>query len=282
MPGASEPPFKVPDGKMEVGQGIHGEPGVYESDLASASELGELLISKILEDVPEYKSRRIAVILDGFGSTKYEELFVVWKTVSEVLKGKGYTLVDPQVGELVTSLDMEGIVVDGLLKMKNQIIASEEELARIDSVAGDGDHGRGMVKGVTHAYEAAADTAEGGAGVGSVLCAAGRAWAAKAAADRMQELGNAKRGDKTMLDTLIPFAEKLENAAEEGLSIREAWTKGAETAEEAARATAELLPKVGRARPQAKRSCGTPDAGAVSMAMCIKAVLLPNLSDTRN
>lgn len=371
MPGAKEPMFHVPEGKMEVGQGIHGEPGVFESDLLSAAEIAELLVDRILAEAPADDSKRIGVILDGLGSTKYEELFVVWKTVSALLKEKGYTLVEPLVGEFVTSLDMAGIalsivflndelehfwkasadtpafrkgstkglagerrqlkeetesahfdqgseaskaaaalLLEGLRRMKAAISEAEPELARIDSVAGDGDHGRGMVKGTTFALEAAQEAQEAGAGLGSTLKAAGRAWAAKAggtsgvlwgealcaageklgddadaytasdvaaalreAGDTMMRLGKAKAGDKTMLDSLLPFTERFAELAEAGMALRGAWQEAVKTAEKAAQDTADLLPKVGRARPQAERSLGTPDAGAVSLSLCLKEML---------
>ena len=231
LPGATEPLFHVPEGKMEVGQGIHGEPGVGESDLKPAAEIAELLVEKVLAEAPADDSKRIAVILDGLGSTKYEELFVVWSTVRPLLESKGYTLVAPLVGEFVTSLDMQGIalsveflddelekywlapcdtasfrrggnsmqkghrkvyadvtshedkfaagseasnaaadyIVAALGRMKQKLIDEEAHLAKIDGVAGDGDHGRGMVKGSTFAYEAAVEARKHGAAAGSVL-----------------------------------------------------------------------------------------------------------------
>lgn len=372
LPGATEPLFHVPEGKMEVGQGIHGEPGVGESDLKSAAEIAKLLVDRVLSEAPADDSKRIAVILDGLGSTKYEELFVVWSTVRPLLESKGYTLVAPLVGEFVTSLDMQGIalsveflddelekywlapcdtasfrrggnsmqkghrrvyadvtshedkftagseasnaaadyIVAALGRMKQKLVDEEPHLAKIDGVAGDGDHGRGMVKGSTFAYEAAVDARKHGAAAGSVLEEAGKAWAAKAggtsgvlwgsaleaagevvgdnaeaydtniaaaavkaACDKMLSLGGAHRGDKTMLDTLIPFSEALDASAKSGVTLADAWKSASEVADKAAEDTKNLVPKVGRARPAAERSLGTPDAGAISMAMCIKAVL---------
>ena len=77
----------------------------------------------------------------------------------------------------------------------------------------------------------------------------------------------------TDMDALIPFGEALEAAAGEGKSLEEAWAAAAEVAQKAAEDTATMVPKVGRARPAAERSLGTPDAGAVSMALCIRTVL---------
>lgn len=372
LPGESEPLFHVPKGKMEVGQGIHGEPGVGEDDMGSAAEIARILVDRVLAEAPADDSKRIAVILDGLGSTKYEELFVVWGTVRDLLEERGYTLVDPLVGEYVTSLDMEGIalavefldeeletywtascdtasfrkgigsmasgerkiyaelseaegsfelgteasakaaeyIVSAFGRMERAVADAEQELARIDGVAGDGDHGRGMVKGSSFAYQAAVSAFEKGAGAGSVLKEAGRAWAAKAggtsgvlwgsaleaagdvignqaetydtplvaaavraAYEKMLSLGGAQLGDKTMLDALIPFGEALEDQAARGIALTDAWKLASEVAQQAAEATKDMVPKVGRARPAAERSLGTSDAGAISMALCIRAVL---------
>ncbi len=371
MPGARDALFHVPAGKMGVGLGIHGEPGIAEADLPRAAELAELLLDKVLTEEPADSTKRVGAILNGLGATKYEELFVVWKTVSRLLRDRGYTVVDPEVGELVTSLDMAGIsltlvyldeelerywaapadtpayrkgavtggagerraagadedaaanvvpgsaasrrvaarALAGLVAMETAIREAEPELARIDAVAGDGDHGRGMVRGVAFAVQAARPVLEAGGGAASVIGAAGDAWAAKAggtsgvlwgsalralgqalgdegeppttpqiaaavraAADKIAELGKAKVGDKTMLDALVPFAQDLERRAGAGEHLAAAWGAAAGAATSAAEATAQLRPQVGRARPLAERSVGTPDPGAVSMAMCLRVV----------
>jgi dihydroxyacetone kinase len=75
-----------------------------------------------------------------------------------------------------------------------------------------------------------------------------------------------------MLDALLPFVEELERRVADGEPWQQAWNSAAEVAGEAARATAQLRPKVGRARPLAERSIGTPDAGATSLAMCASTV----------
>src|SRR4029079_1339955 len=81
---------------------------VSSHPMPTAAELANLLVSGVLDERPAGSSKRIAVILNGLGRTKYEELFVVWKTASKLLTDAGYVVVDPEVGELVTSLDMAG------------------------------------------------------------------------------------------------------------------------------------------------------------------------------
>ena len=75
-----------------------------------------------------------------------------------------------------------------------------------------------------------------------------------------------------MLDALGPFLESFEAAVNRGSDWRTAWLASVEVAQKAAAQTADLRPKIGRARPLAERSLGTPDAGAVSLAMCIHAI----------
>jgi dihydroxyacetone kinase len=377
MPGAQEPLFTVPRGKMGLGLGIHGEPGVAEEPMPTASELAGTLVDGLLKDAPEAAGNRVAVILNGLGRTKYEELFIVWARVAPLLRDAGLEVIEPEVGELVTSLDMAGCsltlmwldeelerlwrapadtpayrkgaaagavevgprrsageaaaaasprrpgaageaseearrcaatLVTALEAMASTMSEAEAELGRIDAVAGDGDHGRGMVRGTTAAVGSARETLADGAGPGSVLVAAGDAWASKAggtsgvlwgaalvalghrlgdesaptAADvaagirdgyeALIRLGGAQPGDKTMLDALLPFVETLDDQVAQGSDLRRAWRSAVETAEEAAQATADLRPRVGRARPLAERSVGTPDAGAISLAMCVRSV----------
>jgi len=375
LPGADKPLFTVPEGHMGLGLGIHGEPGVAEEVMPTAADLAKTLVDGVLADRQDASSQRIAVILNGLGRTKYEELFVVWGEVARLLRERGYTIVEPEVGELVTSLDMAGcsltlMWLDGELErywtapadtpaykkgaaaaasqpgdrrtdadietatatpqfaelsddagrnggrliarafdaMAEMLADAEQELGRIDAIAGDGDHGRGMVKGSSAARVAAAKAVEDGAGQGSVLTAAGKQWAAKAGGtsgvlwgamlgalgarlgdtgrpdsatvvagmrdgyDALIRLGGAAPGDKTMLDALLPFVEELERRVADGEPWQQAWRAAADLATEAARATADLRPKVGRARPLAERSVGTPDAGATSLAMCARTV----------
>jgi dihydroxyacetone kinase len=108
LPGAKMPLFTVPDGQMGIGLGIHGEPGIGESAILPAAELAALLVQRLVAEAPDEPGSRVAVILNGLGSTKQEELFVLWSSVAAELRKAGLTAVAPLVGEYVTSLDMEG------------------------------------------------------------------------------------------------------------------------------------------------------------------------------
>src|SRR4029078_6265500 len=96
LPGADRQLFTVAAGSMDLGLGIHGEPGVSSHPMPSAAELAQLLVSGVLEERPAAACDRIGVILHGLGRTKYEKLFVVWKTASRLLREAGYVIVDPE------------------------------------------------------------------------------------------------------------------------------------------------------------------------------------------
>ncbi len=111
LPGAERPLFSVPEGRMAIGLGIHGEPGIDETDIPTADGLAELLVSRLLEEAPEAVTvggARAVPILNGLGSLKYEEMFVVYRRISHLLTDAGIEIVDPHVGEYCTSFDMAG------------------------------------------------------------------------------------------------------------------------------------------------------------------------------
>jgi dihydroxyacetone kinase len=373
LPGADEPLFTVPEGRMAIGMGIHGERGIAEADVPTASGLADLLVDKLLTELPEgveaHAGQRVVPILNGLGSVKYEELFVVFGAVQRKLTDAGVVVVEPEVGELVTSFDMAGVsltlfwlddeleqlwaapadspayrkggavpqqpvaadvlaadvqapvtvgseasqasavrVAAAIAAIRTTIDDHADELGRIDAVAGDGDHGIGMQRGATAADRAAADAVTRGAGAGSVLAIAGDAWSDKAGGTSgaiwgaaLEALGRvlgdderpsaatvqsavhaateavlafgAVPGDKTMVDAIVPFDQVLTDCIAAGDDLVRAWSAASAAATTAADATAELLPKMGRARTHGEDAVGTPDAGAISFALITAAVL---------
>jgi dihydroxyacetone kinase len=369
MPGQDGPLFAVPAGAMGVGLGIHGEAGVGEEPMPSAAELAKRLVDGVLAERPA-GVERVAAILNGLGTTKYEELFVVWRTAARLLAEAGLTVVEPEISELVTSLDMAGCsltltwlddelealwaapanspgyrkgassftraaqrrvaaavivpeepppgsvesracagtVVLAFEAISATMAAHERELGELDAIAGDGDHGRGMVRGAAASLVAARRACDAGAGAGTTLSRAGTEWAARAGGTsgvlwgaalvalgrvvgdssapssvdmgaalqasrtELERLGKATLGDKTMLDVLIPFADAFSSAAARGSDLVNGWREASDVARDAAESTASLTPKVGRARPLAARSVGHRDPGAVSLSLAIDAV----------
>ena len=309
MPGAKEPLFSVPERRMSVGMGIHGEPGLDETDIPTADGLAQLLVDSLLAERParaagsEVGDQRAVVLLNGLGSVKYEELFVLYGNIAKRLEAAGVAVVEPEVGELVTSFDMAGVsltlawldeeleelwrapasapaftkgtvdtsaiesattmheaaqeatvsvgstesqevaqrIVLALDAVAAALDAHADELGRLDSVAGDGDHGIGMRRG--SAAAAAAVRALENAGAGTTLHTASNAWSDRAggtsgalwgiglsalgaamgdetmptgetlsaglatARDEIVRFGKAAVGDKTMLDVLNPLVE---------------------------------------------------------------------------
>lgn len=112
LPGAREPLFDVPPGRMAIGMGVHGEPGIEERDTMRADELALLLVETVLAERPTgvtASGGQVALVLNGLGGVKYEELFVLYRRVDQILGDEGITVVAPEVGELVTSFAMAGV-----------------------------------------------------------------------------------------------------------------------------------------------------------------------------
>ncbi|OHC48124.1 MAG: D-erythrulose kinase [Rhodobacteraceae bacterium GWF1_65_7] len=108
LPGQSGPLFTVEKGHVALGLGIHGEPGIRTEQLVPAADLARMLLQPLLAERPAGHGGRVAVVLNGLGRTKYEELYVLWHHLSGMLAAEGLTPVEPEVGEFVTSLDMAG------------------------------------------------------------------------------------------------------------------------------------------------------------------------------
>jgi len=375
LPGAAAPLFTVPTGRMAVGLGIHGEPGLDEVDIPTADGLAELFVSKLLGELPDGihapEGQRVTAVLNGLGAVKYEELFVVYNRVNELLTDAGVDVIGPVVGEVCTSFDMAGAsltltwlddeleplwtapadapafrvgavesapittgpgiaepvvtptalaptseesraaaarVVQLLEAVRACVDEHADELGRIDSVAGDGDHGIGMQRGSKAAAAAAHEAYAAGAGAGTVLTSAADAWADRAggtsgalwgvalrrlgarigdqdkpgaaaiaegvhaARTGICDFGGAELGDKTLIDVLVPFDEHLTAAVQQGSSLTDAMQTATVAAGQAAAATTHLLPRRGRARPHAERSLGTPDPGAVSLSLIVRTI----------
>ena len=371
LPGAPAPLFAVPSGRMAIGLGIHGEPGIDETDIPTADGLAQLLVERLLDEIPagvSVEGARVVPILNGLGSLKYEEMFVVYRRIAQLLEAAGLVLVDPHVGEYCTSFDMAGTSltlfwldeelerlwdtpVDAPAYRRGSVVAAAQsdaqeeaveaheitpgddasqqaartvsaalrvivdtidahadELGRIDAIAGDGDHGIGMQRGSHAALAAGIAAADAGAGARTTLAAAADAWSDKAGGTSgalwgvilnavaarlgdagtpdaaavaagvaeglrgVQEYGRAEVGDKTLVDALVPFAATLQAGAREGERLRDAWASAAASATDAAAATADLLPRMGRARTHGEHSVGTPDPGAISLALIATAL----------
>ena len=108
IPGQTEPLFTVDPGRMEIGLGIHGEPGVRTAEQVPAREIAKLLVDTLLAEAPAGGGNEVAVLVNGLGGTKYEELFVLYSGVAPLLAEAGLAVHEAQIGEFVTALDMAG------------------------------------------------------------------------------------------------------------------------------------------------------------------------------
>lgn len=108
LPGQHKPLFTVELGRMELGLGVHGEMGTRSSEMLPAREIARLMVETLVENAPEGAGEQVAILLNGLGSTKYEELFVLYRDIHTQLEGAGLRPFEPNIGEFVTSLDMAG------------------------------------------------------------------------------------------------------------------------------------------------------------------------------
>ncbi|MDZ5699074.1 dihydroxyacetone kinase subunit DhaK [Chelativorans sp. M5D2P16] len=109
VPQAGKPTFEIEDDEMEMGMGIHGEPGVWRGRLRSADEVASEMMDKLLEDMPLGRGERASVLVNSLGATPLEELYILYRVVSKRLMEAGVEIVMPLVGRYATSMEMTGV-----------------------------------------------------------------------------------------------------------------------------------------------------------------------------
>jgi len=120
IPEMGKPTFEMGEGQMEIGIGIHGEPGIGKGELKSADEIVEKMMESILEDLPYQSGDEVSVLVNGLGATPKEELYVVYRKVAQILKDKKITVYHPYIGEFATSMEMAGMSIS-LLRLDNEL-----------------------------------------------------------------------------------------------------------------------------------------------------------------
>lgn len=120
VPAAGKPNFTLAEDEVEIGMGIHGEPGTHREKIKSADEITQHLVERILEDMPLSSGEEVAVMVNGLASTPLMELYIVNKKVSEILEEKGVKVYRTFVGEFMTSLEMAGCSVS-ILKLDDEL-----------------------------------------------------------------------------------------------------------------------------------------------------------------
>jgi dihydroxyacetone kinase-like protein len=120
IPAAGVPTFELPAGQMEIGMGIHGEPGVRRGALDSADKIAGELTTAILADLPYRRGDEVGVLVNGLGATPKEELYILYRAVARLLDGEGITVHRVWVGEYATSLEMAGASLT-LLRLDDEL-----------------------------------------------------------------------------------------------------------------------------------------------------------------
>jgi triose/dihydroxyacetone kinase / FAD-AMP lyase (cyclizing) len=340
------------DAKVELGRGIHGEPGVSRTAFTSADDLAAQIVKQIAAAHQLKPRERIAAMFNNLGATPPMELAIFARQALSLLQQGDLVIERVYSGTFLSSLNTAGVslsilrVDDDRLKrldapttapawpnastqspgiwqervipsvarrptrapqvlpdnqtqhalqaISRALIAAEPRLTELDQATGDGDLGVNLAR-VARAIESSLptypldnlietlrelaltvqDVLAGSSGplygvfllraAASLQTGSNPAVAVTQACQAITELGGAAAGDRTMLDALIPFAEALSN----NLSLEQA----VEVAEKAAEATAQMVPRRGRASYLGKRALGTPDPGAIAVAIWLRALV---------
>lgn len=367
IPAVGKPTFTLGDAEIELGLGIHGEPGVRRMALEGADELARRLVDAIMAAHDLKPQERVAVLINNLGATTPMELAIFGRGALSELESRELSIERVYAGTFLSSLDMAGVSLSVLrvdderlrlldaptsapawpnslamrptskqarvfaaepaheaqmsqvlrtergrwLQRAIQAVCSalqeaEESLSEMDRVVGDGDLGTGLARGA-RAVEAALpgypldDVVEalrdvaltfqemvGGSsgplyGVFLLRAAnalAGRdendpnAWAQAllAGCAGISELGGATIGDRTMIDALQPFAESFKESVEQGRSVDQALKTAVAIADAATERTADMVPRRGRSSYLGMRAIGSPDPGAMAVAVCVRAI----------
>jgi len=120
VPQAGKPTFEIGDDEMEMGMGIHGEPGVWRGKLKPADAIADEMLKHLLRDMPIAPGDRVSVTVNSLGATPPEELYIVYRFVKRAVDDIGATIAIPQVGRYATSMEMAGMVMT-LCKLDEEI-----------------------------------------------------------------------------------------------------------------------------------------------------------------
>ncbi len=108
VPGSGGPTFELPPGEIEIGMGLHGEPGIRRGPLQPADAIAELLVEMIVDDIADRGSGEIALLVNGLGATAHLDQYILYRGARRALEARGLRVVRSLVGEYITSLEMSG------------------------------------------------------------------------------------------------------------------------------------------------------------------------------
>jgi dihydroxyacetone kinase-like protein len=120
VPAAGKPTFEIADDEMEIGVGIHGEPGRSRIKLATADEITEMLATPILDDIPFAAGDNVLAFVNGLGGTPLVELYIVYNKLTQLCAARGVTITRSLVGNYITSLEMAGCSIT-LLRLDDEL-----------------------------------------------------------------------------------------------------------------------------------------------------------------
>ncbi|MBV9267151.1 MAG: dihydroxyacetone kinase subunit DhaK [Acidobacteriaceae bacterium] len=351
VPAVGKPSYILPPNEIELGLGIHGEPGVLRIGLRSANELADLMLRRLREAATLPDGSRILLLVNNLGSTTPMELSIVARRAIEVLQQSGLHVERVYSGTFMTSLEAAGVSLS-IMPVEEQrlrwldaatdapawprlpveaprpateriisvsvssadsrttaeaipkpmrrvieaachaLIAQEDRLTTLDQAVGDGDLGISLSRGARAILDrlpswhgtsadalkevglAAQEVIGGSSGplygvlflrAAAVLQNHPTVWAEAAyeACQTVSEVGGAQKGDRTMLDALIPFASAFKAGD---------LTSAVRAAEAGAESTAQMFPRKGRSSYLGERALGHPDPGAVAVTIWLRAV----------
>jgi phosphoenolpyruvate---glycerone phosphotransferase subunit DhaK len=120
VPEVGKPQFSIGENEMEIGMGIHGEPGIRRGPLKPVDAIVEEMMEPVLKDLPFASGSEVAVLINGLGATPREELYLIYRKVGLILKDKKISVFHVYVGEFATSLEMAGASIS-LLKLDDEL-----------------------------------------------------------------------------------------------------------------------------------------------------------------
>ncbi len=108
IPAAGKPTFTIAEDEMELGMGIHGEPGLERTKLKTANEIADIMTEKVVSDLPFKANEEVAVLVNGLGATPPEELFILYNRIHDNLRDRKISVYKTFIGEYATSMEMAG------------------------------------------------------------------------------------------------------------------------------------------------------------------------------
>ena len=129
IPAAGKPTFEIGPDEMEIGIGIHGEPGSRRTKLETADQIADEIMTALTGDLGLRRGDRVAVLVNGLGATPLEELYILYRRVKQILDGLGVEVHRPYVGEYATSLEMAGASIT-LMRLDDRLTSLLDAPAR--------------------------------------------------------------------------------------------------------------------------------------------------------